>query len=178
MSREVDAYVGSGAQFSPCEKYRFTLWRVWDHSLPRVAFVGLNPSTADATKDDPTIRRCVGFARSHGYGSLTMLNLWALRATDPYDLTGEETNEEDANLDAIAAVSATVTRVVGAWGAHPKAERRMGAVVPIIREWWCLDETAGGMPRHPLYLKATCQMKRWAPAALRAVGGEGGRKDG
>ncbi len=71
------------AIFSDCWKYRYTLVRNWDSSLQRLAIIGLNPSTADAVKDDPTIRRCKHFAQAHGYGSFVMLNLFALRSTDP-----------------------------------------------------------------------------------------------
>ena len=78
----------SGAVFSPCERYRYKLWRVWDPARPLgcVMFLMLNPSTATDTEDDPTIRRCIGYARSWGYGGLYVGNLFAYRATDPADL--------------------------------------------------------------------------------------------
>lgn len=73
----------SAARFSLCRRYRYDLWRRWDISKGYAMFIGLNPSTADKTADDPTIRRCIGFARSWGYGALCMTNLFAFRATDP-----------------------------------------------------------------------------------------------
>lgn len=160
-------YLDTGAQFSPCDKYRFTLWRVWDESLPQVAFVGLNPSTADAKQDDPTIRRCRGFAASHGFGAFTMLNLWAFRATDPKNLPTSITNEEEINADTIARVSSGVSRVVAVWGSHPKAAIRRSAILPLVAEWWHLGLTKGGEPRHPLYLPNTSQMQRWSPKEPR-----------
>lgn len=73
----------SDVVFSDCRKYRFALWRVWDDSLPRVMFIGLNPSTADESDDDPTLIRCIRYAKSWGYGGICMANLFAFRATDP-----------------------------------------------------------------------------------------------
>ncbi len=154
-------YLDSGAQISPCEKYRFSLWRIWDEALPQCAFVGLNPSTADATKYDPTIRRCCGFAMSHGYGGLTMLNLWAYRSKNPVDLSGRITNEEKINEDAIVRVASNVSRVVAAWGSHAMAFARQEKIMAMVPEWWALHITKSGMPGHPLYLKATSQMRRF-----------------
>ena len=76
---------GTGAVFSPCERYRYKLWRVWDPARPLglVMFLMLNPSTATDAEDDPTIRRCIGYARSWGYGGLYVGNLFAYRATTP-----------------------------------------------------------------------------------------------
>src|SRR5207249_5914720 len=69
---------------SPCRQYRYVLWREWDKTnASYVLFVGLNPSTADETEDDPTIRRCMNYAKRWGYGALCMVNLFAYRATDP-----------------------------------------------------------------------------------------------
>jgi len=85
MSAELFATneVVSGATFSTDRVYRYALWRVWDAALPSFVVIGLNPSTADETENDPTIRRCIGFAKREGCGGLVMLNLFAVRATDP-----------------------------------------------------------------------------------------------
>ena len=74
------------AAFSPCRRYRYCLSRVWNPKLPSVMFVGLNPSTADEQEDDPTVRRCIGFARNWNFGGLILVNLFAYRSTDPADL--------------------------------------------------------------------------------------------
>lgn len=75
-----------GAHLSACGAYRYALRRTWDPARPAALFVGLNPSTADAERDDPTTRRCVRFARDWGFGGLLVGNLFAYRATRPRDL--------------------------------------------------------------------------------------------
>ena len=75
-----------GARFSESRTHRYALWRIWEKGAPMVMFVGLNPSTADETQDDPTIRRCIDFAKRWGYGGLYMLNIFAFRATNPKDM--------------------------------------------------------------------------------------------
>ncbi len=83
MATAKGVYSRTGADFDGTGAYRYSLWREWDSRRPIVAFVMLNPSTADAAKDDPTIRRCASFARSWGYGSLEVVNLFAYRASEP-----------------------------------------------------------------------------------------------
>ena len=83
-------YTNKDAVLSECKKYRYMLRRVWDRTKPACLFIGLNPSTADATVDDPTIRRCVGFADSWGYGELVVGNLYAFRATKPKDMFNQD----------------------------------------------------------------------------------------
>jgi len=79
----VSQFIGNGAELSPCGQYRYVLWRDTGTGEGSVVFIMLNPSTADATTDDPTIRRCLGFARHWGYRTLVVVNLFALRATNP-----------------------------------------------------------------------------------------------
>ena len=74
------------ASFSRCGRYRYALWREWDASLPRVLFIGLNPATADAEKDDNTMKRCMHYAREWGFGSMAVANLFAWRTTWPTEL--------------------------------------------------------------------------------------------
>ncbi len=120
MNTDLFQPVTKTATLSNCRRYRYDLWRRWDDSKPFAMFIGLNPSTADETLDDPTIRRCINFAKSWGYGGLCMTNLFAFRATDPADM---KTHEEDrwacdANLLQIANHSAKAGVVVAAWGVH------------------------------------------------------------
>ena len=75
-----------GAFFSNCKKYRYTLWRIWDKNKPYAVFIGLNPSVADATIDDPTIRRCIKYAKDWNLGGLYMLNLFSYIATNPKEM--------------------------------------------------------------------------------------------
>lgn len=153
--------VESGAVVSPCGRYRYRLWRSWDASKRPAVFVMLNPSTADAHADDPTIRRCLGFARGWGAGGLVVVNLYAWRATDPRRLVearraGADIQgaERDAHL-RVAFAQADV--VVAAWGAHALAQdaaRDVLAQVPEGVQIECLGVTREGFPKHPLYLAA------------------------
>lgn len=142
-----------GATFSPCGRYRYTLRRCWADG-PLVAFIGLNPSTADATEDDPTIRRCVGFARSWGFGALVMLNLFAWRGADPDALLTVDDPIGPANDQVIAAVTEQASLTMLAWGAHRATRKRAAEVVRIVEPSFAqLGLTKDGHPRHPLYVK-------------------------
>lgn len=149
-------------EFSRCGGYRFTLWREWDmHNTSYVMFIGLNPSTADATKDDPTIRKCIGFAKRWGFGALVMTNLFALRATDPAVMKRHHRPSTGEELPIIESLFREAGLVVAAWGvdgAHQGQDKR-------LQEWLRLREvrnvgtkfkalgyTKGGHPRHPLYV--------------------------
>ena len=145
------------AEFSPCRKYRYALWRVWDESLPVCMFIGLNPSTADEVEDDPTIRRCINFAKSWGYGSLVMANLFAFRATDPKVMKAEPFPvgaNNDYYLEELASKS---SMIVAAWGNHGAHLKRADQVKALLPNLHCLKVTGTGQPSHPLYLKADLQ---------------------
>lgn len=148
----------NGAIFSPDRVYRYRLWRVWDPSKPRVNFCMLNPSTADEVDDDPTIRRCIGFAKSWGAGSLEITNIFALRSTDPKALyTHPDPKGPDNNWSIIQAAFCART-VILACGEHGKLKNRWRVVLALIRPYksvHCLAINASGMPKHPLYIKAT-----------------------
>lgn len=147
---------------SDCGRYRYMLTRKWNKNLPVVVFIMLNPSTADASLDDPTIRRCIGFGRSHGFGGLQVLNLFALRATDPMQLrTAQDAigTDNDAHLiTALNMAAATSTPVIAAWGVHGVYNNRAAEVRNLSVECgvklMCLGTTKGGHPRHPLYVSA------------------------
>lgn len=149
-----------GAVLSACGTYRYRLWRRWSDILPTAIFIMLNPSTADAEEDDPTIRKCIGFAQRMSCGGLVVLNLFAYRATDPdacRRATDRRGPENDEHLrSALAMASASNLPVVAAWGnakwAAPRAKtvRQMAAEkrVPLL----CLDRNKNGSPKHPLYI--------------------------
>lgn len=144
-----------GALFDPTRRYRYRLWRRWaDGGL--AVFVMLNPSTADAERDDPTIRRCAGFARAWGFGGMTVVNLFALRATDPARLHRARDPVGRDNDRHIAAAAAGGDLVVVAWGVHGGLRERDRAVLDLLAASRprCLGLTRGGHPRHPLYLPA------------------------
>ena len=145
-----------GALFDASARYRYCLWRRWSAG-GTVAFVMLNPSTADAERDDPTIRRCAGFARAWGFGGMTVVNLFALRATDPARLRRARDPVGRDNDRHIAAAAAGARMVVVAWGVHGDLAGRDRTVLALLvgRRPRCLGVTSGGHPRHPLYLAAT-----------------------
>jgi hypothetical protein len=142
--------VTRSAIFDPTGAYRYSLTRLWEPSLPRLCFVMLNPSTADAERDDPTIRRCVGFAR-WGYGGLEVVNLYAFRATRPDALFRAPDPIGPENDRHIREAVARAALVVAAWGNHGAKGNRGMATLPLLTEVYCLGMTALREPRHPLY---------------------------
>lgn len=153
----------TGAIFSPDRTYRYMLWRQWDASLPKCTFIGLNPSTADERVDDPTIRRCIRFARDWGYGRMQMLNIFAYRATDPLVMRLAEDPVGPDN-DQWLAKAATVSAMnVAAWGIHGKYRDRQRYVGLLLSglDIYCLGTTRSGCPRHPLYMRAATQPTLW-----------------
>lgn len=152
----------SSAVLSECGVYRYRLTRVWDADAPQACFVMLNPSTADATHDDPTIRRCLGFARSWRCGGIEVVNLFAFRATDPEALLDAADPIGPGNGDHIHEAAVRCRPVVAAWGAHAKARGRANYVAHGLRQAGvvlkCLGVTKDGFPRHPLYVNATAEL--------------------
>lgn len=146
----------AGAVFDPSGCYRYRLWRVWDPTHPRVTFILLNPSTADADRDDPTLRRCVGFARAWGYGGLEVVNVFAWRATDPAALRRCPDPVGPDNDAAVLAAVQGVALVVAAWGNGGCHQGRAAAVLRLLDglPLTCLGLTRAAQPRHPLYTPA------------------------
>lgn len=156
------------ATFSPDERYRYSLTRNLDDMFAdssTVLFVMLNPSTADAEHDDPTVRRCVGYAKRWGYGMLHVANLFALRATDPAALYRDPDPVGESNDHFIAAMARYADRVVVAWGTHGAYQDRAREVARILRDNdrcpYALGLTKDGQPRHPLYMPADAQLEAW-----------------
>jgi hypothetical protein len=150
-----DTFSFRSAEVSPCGRYRWWLRRSFVTGDGRiVCFVMLNPSTADALEDDPTIRRCVGFARAWGFSCLSVRNLFAFRATNPQALLWAE-DPVGPQGDAELRAARTADLVVAAWGAHVPFGRDRQALrllvgVPLV----CLGLTKHGHPRHPLYVRS------------------------
>ena len=141
------------ATFDATGRYRYRLDRVWDPDQPRVTWVALNPNTADATSDDPTIRRMIGFSEREGYGGLVVVNLFAWRCRHPKDLKQVDDPvgpDNDAHIRRAVAESAAV---VAAWGAAGGLLDRHEEVWGLIGEAYVLGWTKHGHPRHPLYLR-------------------------
>jgi hypothetical protein len=145
-------------------RYRYNLWRSWDErNLSRVLFIGLNPSTADAVADDPTIRRCVRFARDWGYGGMWMANLYALRATLPARLVDADDPVGPLNDQWLRVLAELAELTVAAWGAWPGPDlHRPAAVMDLVGGLHVLGLTKHGEPRHPLYMRADVEPVRWS----------------
>lgn len=191
-------YIDKGAQISACGKYRYRLWREWrlhpapaqwsmwtdERGVPIVdgageqlgepktcVFVMLNPSTADGNEDDPTIRRCVGFARVLGYDRLEVLNLFAYRATDPKSLLALNHDDDPvgsgnkAAFDHVLTSDYPVGTIICAWGRHGtflgQDETALGWMGD--RACYSLGLTKDGHPKHPLYLPGNAQPARFRP---------------
>ena len=156
--------MNTAATFSFCRRYRYTLDRRWAPLAPDLAVVGLNPSTADETVDDPTIRRLVGFAQRWGYGGIVMLNLFALRATDPKEMLAERDPVGPDN-DVVILRETDSRHVLCAWGTHGKHRARGFAVEMMLRDdgrsLFHLGMTKGGQPKHPLYLPSATRLQPW-----------------
>lgn len=145
--------LSGGAALSKCGTYRFNLWRTWDTRKQSAVFVGLNPSTADATRDDNTIRRCIGFARQWGFGGLVMVNLFPLRSRSPKALPGPLNQEaEAANRAAVIEACEQAGILIACWGSAWLARDRGVEYLDLASKWHCLGQTKSGAPRHPLYL--------------------------
>jgi hypothetical protein len=155
-------YLESGADIRGRRRqYRYSLWRTWDAGLPRVMFIGLNPSTADATLDDPTLVRCIGYARDWGYGGLYTTNLFAYRATDPRDMKSAPAPVGPDNDRVIGELAGRVDRVIAAWGNDGAWLGRADTVRAMLPELYYLRMNRAGQPAHPLYLPKGLEPQRW-----------------
>jgi hypothetical protein len=148
------------AIFDDNRMYRYVLGREWDPSAGRLVCICLNPSTADAEKDDKTTTRIINYARSWGYGSMVIVNLFAYIATDPltlekYDnaiIVGNPENDRHVNEQLDQA-----KKIMIGWGSRPFYDHydRLMQMVAMIehRELWCWKIGERGDPYHPLYLE-------------------------
>lgn len=158
----------TGAVFSRCARYRYTLWRVWEPDNPRVAlFLMLNPSKADEVTNDPTVARCIRFAKRWGYGRLTVCNLFAYRATHPVEMKAADDPVGPENDSAILSAASRADTIVAAWGVHGVHLSRGRAAVRLLRAYrtklHILGLTKAGHPRHPLYLRSSTTPSLWYP---------------
>lgn len=175
----------AGAVISEDGLYRYRLWRTWNPDLliriKPVLFVMLNPSVADATEDDATLRRCIDFAKTWGYGGCELVNVYGLRSTDPKGLWKVADPVGPLNLDFIERTARTCDRIVCAWGTHAGAVQVLSTVQVLQRAWpdkrnhaadtsspgrralWHLGLTGNGQPRHPLRLSRTTERVMWNP---------------
>jgi hypothetical protein len=147
---------GMTATLSTDRGYRYSLWRQWSGGGSVLNIIGLNPSTADETTDDPTVRRCIGFAKRLGFDALELTNLFAWRATSPGQLSFVRDPIGWENDEAIINAAEYAQMVVCAWGVHGGLYGRDQVVRDLLSncDTWCFGITKDGHPRHPLYLRA------------------------
>jgi hypothetical protein len=155
------------AIISACGQYRYMLSRAGDIAAPRgpALFIMLNPSTADAEMDDPTIRRCRAFARAWGCAGIQVVNLYALRSTDPAALWEHPDPVGPENDNWLTRIALAATEVVCAWGANAQPSR-VREVAAMLAEHGvrlkCLGTTKSGAPRHPLYVRGDQPLIDWS----------------
>jgi len=149
-------YLDMGADISEDGRHRYWLSRRLSMGERAVLFVGLNPSTADASQDDPTIRRCVGFARAWGFDWLYMGNVNAYRSTDPKALKSLADIEAvgPLNKEALMWMAQKSDLVVVAWGSNPlnRYAQNLADWLVTLGQTRCLGQNKDGAPKHPLYL--------------------------
>ncbi len=170
-----DLFKKSGAIISECGLYRYRLWRIWDEDRAPLIWVMQNPSTADDVDDDPTIRKCMGFAERAGAGGIVVMNVFAYRATDERELLSVSDPIGPKNWDyLIGATSIRLgSRVVAAWGNRFGPKRRSifrtgychAAAACVQQGAYCLGTTKSGEPRHPLMLAYSTEMVKWQQPA-------------
>lgn len=145
-----------GAILSSCKKHRLQLWREWDSNLPKVLFIMLNPSTADDQQDDPTLRRCIDFAKQWGFGGLYIGNLYSFRATDPWSLLNVSKFSHRDNYKHLLTMANQCQLVVCAWGNYPVI-KKLGIPLNVFnhleQKLYCIALSKASKPKHPLYLK-------------------------
>lgn len=155
----------STAVYSDCERYRYSLTRIWDSTGRRVHFVMLNPSTATEVQNDPTVERCERRARTLGFGSFTVTNIFAWRDTDPRAMRAARDPIGPANDSAILEASAKADQIIAAWGTHGAHLDRGAQVEAVLRTigkpLFHLGLSKAGHPKHPLYVAYTQQPVSW-----------------
>lgn len=168
-----DLFITRGAEISADGRYRYALWRRWDKTRPRLVFIMLNPSTADAEHDDATIRVCMGRARRMGFGGIRVLNLFALRATDPAELDRADDPvgpEADGWLEKGLGLQSFGEMTIAAWGDgglrrglyRPRWREALGIICGDMgHPLHCLALTRAGQPRHPLRVAYAVEPVPW-----------------
>lgn len=152
-------YISQKARFSRCRNYRYSLRRSWEGGQGRVLFIGLNPSTADHRRDDPTIRRCVNFARDWGFAEMEVVNLFAFRATYPADLKAAADPVGSRNDEWIRRSHRLADLSIACWGNDGQYLDRCHAVIAMLEGLHCLQVNRSRQPAHPLYQRASQKPK-------------------
>jgi len=156
------------ATISECQRYRYSLRRTWAEGKAVVCFIMLNPSTADAEIDDPTIRRCIGFGKAWNFDALEVVNLFALRATKPMALLTASDPVGPENDEAILMAAERSHLIICAWGAELLAVDRAKPIFAMLKRHplYCVGVTKSCRPKHPLYIRGDQQPVLWRGALL------------
>jgi hypothetical protein len=154
--------IEKGANISADRVYRYSLWRIWEPTQPLVMFIGLNPSTADATTDDHTIRRCLWFSSDWGYGGLVMTNLFAFRATDPKGMLAAPSPVGSKNDRVITQWAQRASVIVAIWGTKGQHMERHQAIASQFSNLYCLGVTKDGYPHHPARLRSDTELVKYS----------------
>lgn len=150
------------ALFDDGREYRYRLRRTWDIGKPTIAFIMLNPSTADATTNDPTVRRCIDYAKRWGYGTLLVGNIFALRSTEPQQLYEHAEPIGPENDEHLRLIHGEAKRTVAAWGANGTFGDRGETVAQMLDgNLHAFDTTKEGQPIHPLYQPKNADLSRY-----------------
>lgn len=155
----------STAVYSDCERYRYSLTRIWDDTGCKVHFVMLNPSTATEVQNDPTVERCERRARALGHGGFRVTNIFAWRDTDPHKMRAAADPVGPANDAAILDGLAWADQTICAWGTHGAHLGRGPIIEALLRarsdNLFHLGLSKAGHPKHPLYIAYTQQPVVW-----------------
>ena len=155
----------STAVYSDCERYRYSLTRVWEPTGQKALFVMLNPSTATEVQNDPTVERCERRARALGFGAFQVTNIFAWRDTDPRAMRAAPDPVGPDNDATILSGAAWADRIIAAWGAHGAHLGRGMQVESLLRRTGQpllhLGLTRDGHPKHPLYIAYAQQPAPW-----------------
>jgi hypothetical protein len=150
----------SKATFSEDKNYRYSFYQKWGESKS-VMFVGLNPSMSDGL--NPTLNKCIRFAKSWGYGSCYVLNLFAYRAPTPRILKATPSPVGLENNRWLLETASKVDKIIFAWGTYGNHLNRDKEVIILLKAGYCLDVTKLGFPKHPLYIKSDTQPVPFQP---------------
>jgi len=162
--RPIDLTIPKGAIFSDDRQYRYALWRVWNPNRPILGGVGLNSSSANEFKNDPTITRGIVRADRNGFGGFIMTNLFGLVSTDPKALLNNHNAVgEFADYYIKEMVKLSEIQLCG-WGSFKPVSQRAGIVYKMLTNPFCLGINKDGNPKHPLYIGYDVEMVRYNPS--------------
>jgi hypothetical protein len=162
----------SGAAFSDCRNYRYALWRIWNRNLPLVMFIGLNPSTANESEPDNTIRRVKSISENLGYGGFYMMNCFPIISTDPKilkdtDKTVFDQQQYFINNQKLKEVTAKCKDIIFAWGNFKEVQNRAKEVQLMFPNAKALHINKNGSPKHPLYCRKDIQPVNFSQEQLK-----------